>query len=156
MQGERGRHPVVGLDAAIVVRVEVGHVAGLVQGVLLEVEARGVDVGTEDVQALLHGTGAQVDEHERFVVTDGVDLVPRLELAALGDAGGEVDVTCSLGELDGGGHALALGLVLADEGAVLAAEVLELGEGHIIIFLPSVRSLHEEFLSIVQIYPQLW
>ena len=34
---ERGGHPVVALDAAVVVRVEVGHVAGLEGGVLLKV-----------------------------------------------------------------------------------------------------------------------
>ena len=34
---ERGGHPVVALDATVVVRVEVGHVAGLEGGVLLKV-----------------------------------------------------------------------------------------------------------------------
>ena len=147
VQGQRGRDPVIGLYAAVVVRVEVGHVAGFVERVLLEVEARGVDVRAQDVHALLHGAAAQVDEHEGLVVADGVHLVARGELAPLGEAGGEVDVACSLGELDGGGHALALGLVLADERAVCGAEVLEFGEGRVVIFLPGVRSLHEELLS---------
>ena len=41
---ERGGHPVVALDAAVVVRVEISHVAGLEGGVLLKVQARRVHV----------------------------------------------------------------------------------------------------------------
>lgn len=59
---ERGGYPVVALDAAVVVRVEVGHVAGLEGGILLKVQARRVHVGAQDVKALLERGGAQVDE----------------------------------------------------------------------------------------------
>ena len=59
---KRGGDPVIALDAAIVVRVEVGHVAGLEGGVLLKVQARRVHVGAQDVKALLERGGAQVDD----------------------------------------------------------------------------------------------
>ena len=101
VQRQRGGDPVVGLHAAVVVGVEVSHVAGFVQRVLLEVEARGVDVGAQDVHALLHGAAAQVDKHKGLVVADGVDLVARLELAALLDGIGQVGVAGGLGQLDG-------------------------------------------------------
>ena len=127
--------------------VEVGHVAGLVQRVLLEVEARRVDVRAEDGQAVLERVGAEVDEHEGLVVADGVDLVAGGELAAGGDGLVEVHVPGGLGERDRGAHALALGLVLGDERAVVAAELLELGEGCRVVGFPGVRTLHVGFLS---------
>ena len=123
-------------------RVEVGHVAGLVERVLLEVQARAVDVRAEDVEAVLERGGAEVDEHEGLVVAGGVDLVAGLELAALGARRVEAHVAGGLGELDGGGDALALGLVLRDKGAVVLAELLELGEGRVVVGLPGVRTFH--------------
>ena len=143
VQRQRGGDPVVGLHTAVVVGVEVSHVAGLVQRILLEVEARGVDVGAQNVHAQLHRAAAQVDEHEGLVVTGGVDLVAGLERAAFGKGGLEAHVTGFLGELDAGGHALALGLVLADVTAVILAELVELGQGGVVVFLPGVRSLHD-------------
>ena len=77
----------VALDAAVVVRVEVGHVAGLEGGVLLEVQARRVHVGAQDVKALLERGDAQVDEHKVLAVVGGVHFVACLELAAFGDHG---------------------------------------------------------------------
>ena len=147
VQRQRGGDPVVGLDAAVVVRVQVGHVAGLVERVLLEVEARRVDVRAEDAQAVLERGGADVDEHEGLVVAGGVDLVAGLEGAACGTGRVERDVARLLGELDAGGDALALGLVLGDEGAVVAAELLELGDGRFVVGLPGVRTFHRDPFS---------
>ena len=162
VQCQRSGDPVVGLHTAVVVGVEVSHVAGLVQRILLEVEARGVDVGAQNVHAQLHRAAAQVDEHEGLVVTGGVDLVASLERAAFGKGGLEAHITSFLGELDAGGHALALGLVLADIAAVILAELVELGQGRVVVFLPGVRSLHdgtpivlERVFSMFSIVPRL-
>ena len=77
----------VALDAAVVVRVEISHVAGLEGGVLLKVQARRVHVRAQDVKALLERVGAQVDEHKVLAVVSGIHLVACLELAAFGDYG---------------------------------------------------------------------
>ena len=142
MDGERGGYPVVGLHAAVVVGVEVGHIAGLVQRVLLDIESRAVDMRAQDVHALFERGGAQVHEHEGLLVVHGVNLVAGLEGTSLGHSVLEVYVAGCLGEGDGCGHALALGFVLADEGAVVAAELFELGKRCVIVCLPCVRTFH--------------
>ena len=139
---ERGGHPVVALDAAVVVRVEVGHVAGLEGGILLKVQTRRVHVSTQDVKALLERGGAQVDEHEVFAVVGGVHLVACLELAALGDHGLQIDVSRLLGHLDTGLDAQALGLVLAQKLLIAAAKLLELLDLLWRVLFPCAGTLH--------------
>ena len=140
---ERGSDPVVALDAAIVVRVEVGHVAGLEGGVLLEVQARRVHVSAQDVKALLERGGAQVDEHKVLAVIGGVHLVAGLERAALGDHGLQIDVARLLGHLDTGLDAQALGLVLTQKLLVAAAKLLELLDLLWRVLFPCAGTLHD-------------
>ena len=59
MDGQWERDPLVLLDAAIVMRVEQGYVGVLVERVLLGVETRRVDVGAQDVEAVLERVGAE-------------------------------------------------------------------------------------------------
>ena len=140
---ERGGYPVVALDAAVVVRVEVGHVAGLEGGILLKVQARRVHVGAQDVKALLERGGAQVDEHKVLAVVGGVHLVACLELAAFGDHGLQIDVTRLLGHLDAGLDAQALGLVLAQKLLIAAAKLLELLDLLWRVLFPCAGTLHD-------------
>ena len=140
---ERGSDPVVALDAAIVVRVEISHVAGLEGGVLLKVQARRVNVGAQDVKALLERGGAQVDEHEVLAVIGGVHLVAGLERASLGDHSLQVDVSRLLGHLDTGLDAQALGLVLAQKLLIAAAKLLELLDLLWRVLFPCAGTLHD-------------
>ena len=140
---KRGGHPVVALDAAVVVRVEVGHVAGLEGGILLKVQARRVHVSTQDVKALLERDGAQVDEHEVFAVIGGVHLVAGLERAALGNHGLQVDVARLLGHLDAGLDAQALGLILAQKLLIAAAKLLEFLDLLWRVLFPCAGTLHD-------------
>ena len=133
----------VALDAAVVVRVEVGHVAGLEGGVLLKVQARRVHVGAQDVKALFERGGAQVDEHKVLAVVSGIHLVACLELAAFGDYGLQVDVSCLLGHLDAGLDAQALGLVLAQKLLIAAAKLLELLDLLWRVLFPCAGTLHD-------------
>ena len=140
---ERGGYPVVALDAAVVVRVEVGHVAGLEGGILLKVQARRVHVGAQDVKALLERGGAQVDEHKVLAVVGSVHFVACHELAALGDHGLQVDVARLLGHLDTGLDAQALGLVLAQKLLIAAAKLLELFDLLWRVLFPCAGTLHD-------------
>lgn len=140
---ERGGHPVVALDAAVVVRVEISHVAGLEGGVLLKVQARRVHVRAQDVKALLERGGAQVDEHKVLAVIAAYTLSPALKLAAFGDYGLQVDVSRLLGHLDAGLDAQALGLVLTQKLLIAAAKLLELLDLLWRVLFPCAGTLHD-------------
>ena len=118
----------------------------LIERVLLEVEAGAVDVGAQDVEALLQRAAAQMHQHERLAVGVGPDLVSRLEGAALGDALLQRHVSRFLCLGDSGGRAFALGLVLADEGDVAAGHLLKLSQLLFAVFLPCVLALHGTLL----------
>ena len=140
---ERGGYPVVALDAAVVVRVEISHVAGLEGGVLLKVQARRVHVRAQDVKALLERGGAQIDEHKVLAVVSGIHLVACLKLAACGDYGLQVDVSRLLGHLDAGLDAQALGLVLTQKLLIAAAKLLELLDLLWRVLFPCAGTLHD-------------
>ena len=84
MDGQRQGDPLVLLDATVVVGVQRDELVLLLDGVLLDVEARRVDVRAEDVDAGRERLGAHVQEHEALAAVDGVDLVAGLERLAGG------------------------------------------------------------------------
>ena len=117
MQGQRDGRPLVLLDTAVVVGIEIGHVAVLIDRVGLEIETGAVDVGGGDGHAVGDGTGTDDGEQQRLAAVVGVHLVARLE--GLGAVKG--DKALRLGQLDGLGDGLALGLGSAEEGGVSGA-----------------------------------
>ncbi len=122
--------------------VKEGEVGLLVDGVLLYVQARRVNVGAQDVHAGLDGVGAHAEEREGLAAGVHVEAVARLDGAALGHCVGEVHVAGGLGKLDGSGHALALGLVLGDELSVVAGERLKVGKLAVVVAVPSAGTFH--------------
>ena len=120
VQLERDGDPLVFADAAVVVRLEVGQLGILVEGIGLEVEPRRVGVGRADVRAL--GERLLADDHEH----DGLAAVVVVELVAGGDGHARrVGLEAlRLGEADGGDDAFAFGLRDVEEGLVLLAVVV--------------------------------
>ena len=113
VQRERQRDPLIVFDAAVIVCVEVGQPVCLVEGILLYVQARAVDMRADDVEALLHGRFADYEEHDALVHVGIIQFLPRLERLALFDQCAQILKTVFLGQGDGFLHALALGLALA-------------------------------------------
>ena len=116
VEGQGDGHPLVLLDAAVVVGLEVGHVGGLEEGVGLEVEPGGVGVGDRDADTLGDGLLAHDYEDEVLAAVVEVDLVPGLVLSPVL----ELLVSELLDEGDAVIDDLALGLV-AEERLVLLA-----------------------------------
>ena len=122
---KRDRHPLVLLDAAVVVRVEICQAIVLVQRVLLHIKAAGVDVRTEDVHAVLHRLRPDMEEHDRLLHIDGVDLVPRRKCLPIRDDIRKVTVArcaCAAHCLR---HALALRLAVREEINVAVRECID-------------------------------
>ena len=105
---QRQRRPLVVLYAAVVVRVQKREIARLVQRVLLDVEARRVDVRAQDVHAFGHRRGAHVHEDNRLALGAGPQLAARAHRRAGGDAISQRIVAGVLSSGDGGRRALAL------------------------------------------------
>ena len=82
VDGKREGDPLIFLDAAVVAGVERDDLVLLLERVLLDVETRGVDVGAEDVDAVLERLRADLDEHEALVTDGGIYLVACDELPA--------------------------------------------------------------------------
>ena len=78
-QRERDAGPLVLLDAAIVVCAEIYDAILLMHRICLEVEARGVDVGTDDLDACMHRFFPDDSQDHRLALLVPVHLVTRLE-----------------------------------------------------------------------------
>ena len=82
VQRQRRGRPLVFLDAAVVMRLEIGQLAVLIEGVRLEIEARGVDVRGADVRAVVERLGADDGEDHALAAVVAVDAVAGLEAHA--------------------------------------------------------------------------
>ena len=79
VEGEGVDQPVKLLDAAVVMGVEVSQAALFAEGDGLEVDARGVGVAADDVDAVGDGLLADDGGHQRLAVVAAIDLVARLQ-----------------------------------------------------------------------------
>ena len=122
VQGERYRHPLVLLDAAVVMRIKVRQPAVLIERILLHIKAACVDVRTEDIHAVLHRLCSDMKEHNRLFHVDGVDLIPRAELRPLSDNVRQIAVARRLGSAHRFLHTLALRLAVREKINIAACE----------------------------------
>ena len=106
MQLQRDGDPLVFADAAVVVRLDVGKLRILIEGVGLEVQTRRVSMGRADVRAFGKRFFSDHGQQDGLAAVDGVDLVARLE----GHTGGQLAEARLFGQLHGGHDAFALGL----------------------------------------------
>ena len=111
VERQRNGRPLVFLDAAVIMGLQVADLGILVQGVGLDVQPGGIHVGGADVRALAQRLGADHGQGDRFIAVVVVDFV-----AGLGfHAGGEGLVAPFLGLPDSPGGSLPLGLALGHE-----------------------------------------
>ena len=82
VQRQGQRQPLVLLDAAVVVGIQVGQVPVLKQRVLLDVQAGRIDVGAQYVHAPLNGHAAHHEGHEALVHPLAIHPIPRLQRLA--------------------------------------------------------------------------
>ena len=148
---QRQRRPLVVLYAAVVVRVQQREVVRLVQRILLDVEARRVDVRPQDVHALGDRCGPHMYENDGLALGAGPQLAARAHRRAGGDAISQRIVAGVLSSGDGGRRALALGLVLGDEIDVVDGQRLKLVQRRLVVLLPSHFAFHvTSFLECVR------
>ena len=142
MQGQRRGNPLIRLDAAVVVRVQKGQLVGLVNGILLNVQARAIDVRAQDVKTGLQRLGAQLQKDDRLAVNVGPHLVAGLELGARSHQLGQGFVARFLRQLDALGRGAALGFAFAQEIDVAGVNGFKLGKLLFVQFLPRVGAFH--------------
>ena len=97
---QRQRHILVFFDAAVIVRVQIGNLAVLIQGILLDVQTGRIDVGAEYVHAVLKGLRADLEKDDRLIHPDAVDLVARRELSSFRNSFAQLNVAVFLGLVD--------------------------------------------------------
>ena len=118
VQRQRDGDPLIFLDAAVIMRIQIRQIGILIERVLLHVDARGVDVRAEDIHALLQRLLAQHEEHEALAHPVGIDARARFQLPARANDRVQILKAVRLRQLLAVGHALALRFAVVDEIAV--------------------------------------
>ena len=122
VQRQRKRDPLVFLDAAVVLGVQVSQAVLLVEGVLLQVDAGRVDVRPEDLHALPEWALSHHEQHDGLVHPAAIHPTSGRKLAPFGDGGFKVGVPGGLCQLHSPADALPFGLALVNKRAVLCCE----------------------------------
>ena len=138
--------PLVFLDAAVVVGLEIGHLVLLIEGHLLQVDPRGVHMGSGDHRALGEGLSADDGQDQGLAPVILVDLVAGLQ----GHAGLVLHKALLLGQFDGVGnglplHAGAVQIVHVAPAVVLHCQALPGVDQVVAVFL-LVEKLASQFI----------
>ena len=138
VEGQGQRHPLILLDAAVVVGIEIGKIRILIEGVLLQVHPGAVDVGAHDVEALLQRLAADDVQLDRLVHGVHVHPVPGLQGFDLL----QVHVPGLLRPADGLPGAFPLGLAAVQIGPIGLAQVHDLFLFPLLVGGPRVDPFH--------------
>ena len=135
-------HPLVFADTAVVVGLEEGQLAVLIEGGRLQIQPGAVDVGGGDGHALIQRRGADDGQVDAAAPVHPVYLGAGLELHAPleGDKAG------GLGQLHRIVHAVPLRLALVQEGFVALAVVGDGALGGLVHHVPTVFPLVQQRL----------
>ena len=147
VEGQGKRHPLIFLDAAVIMGVQVGEAAVLIQGILLHIDSGAVDMGSQNVHALSQGLLPDLEHGNGLIHADAVYLVAFLQLPALRDHALQLPIPFRLDGVHDGVDALPLGLAIVQEFPVLLIQLLHLLKMSRVIGLPSYFSFHFLFLS---------
>ena len=90
-------HPLILADTAIVMGLEIGQLAVLIQRIRLQIQPGGVDVGSRDLRALRDGLAADMGQQHALAPVADIHLVP----GAQGLPTGQRFVTRPLRQPDG-------------------------------------------------------
>ena len=142
MQRQRNGDPLIVLDAAVIMRVQIRQTAVLIQRILLYVHARRIDVRAQNVDALFHGRLADDEEHDALAHPVGIHLVAGLQRFSMGDFVFQIRVALRLGQLHDLGHAFALGLAVVKKRAIARAYLLQMGAFRVRIGFPCNFPFH--------------
>ena len=136
VDSHRNGHPLVLLDAAVIMGVEVAEAVALIERILLDVDAGRIDMGAQNIHAAFDRLLTDMVEDQGLAVVLGVDLISRFERSAFSDAVGQVPVAGRLRHLDRKAHALPLGLAPVQTVLVAGAHLLHFLSLRVRIYFP--------------------
>ena len=76
MKGKGDGHPLVLFHAAIVMGIQIGNPAVLIEGILLDIQPRGIYMCAQDIHSLCHGTLPNAEQCHCFIHAGRIDLIP--------------------------------------------------------------------------------
>ena len=142
MERQRLSDPLVLLNAAVIVGIQVGQTLVFIQRILLHVNPGRVDVGTQNVHALAHGLLADDEEHNVLLHPHPVHPVTSLELFTLGNDLIQVTESSCFGQLHSFGNALPLRFAVVQERNIALAQRFHLLQCSFVIAFPGILFIH--------------
>ena len=143
MDGQRQRDPLVLLDAAVIVRVQIGHVFIFVERILLDVQAGRINVCAEDVHALFQRLTAELECCDGLFVVHRVELGSGGELHALFASFVHADVAVLTQRADGIGDGFALGFAQVEVFFIIGGYFFEFRKIFGAVLRPGDLSVHK-------------
>ena len=147
VNSQRERHILILLDSPVIMRIEVAETTFLIDGILLDIQPGGVNVGAQDIDALLKGLFSDAEKHHGFIHPDTVDTVSGYEPPFLGDCPAQFDISVLFGFIYEKVDALPLCLSHVQKVDVILREIHAVVLHNQIVSVPRIQSFH--FLSLL-------
>ena len=123
-------------------RVQICDIVVLIKRILLDIQARRIDVRADNIQALFHLFPADDEQQHGLAHNVTVNLIARLERLARFNRRVEIAIPRRLRLTNGFRGAFALGLARVKESAVTAAYCLQRAQLFFIVSFPCVFAFH--------------
>ena len=124
--------------------IQVCDAAVLIQRVLLDVQARSIDMGSDDIESLFHALFTDSENSNRFVHPDAVDALSRKRLSAFADQCLQFGKAGLVKHVDRFGDTFAFRLSAVEEMHIFLCEFIAFLLHLQVIGCPCVQSFHVE------------
>ena len=145
-------YPLILLDSAVIVSVEICKSALLIQRILLHIHSRGINVCTEYVHALLKLLLSYIEHGDRLVHPHGIHFISSCKaLLVLNDLL-QISVAVILCLSDDLFNAFSLCLAIVKEFPVVLTQALQLLYLILLVFVPRIFLCHFHCLLLITVH----
>ena len=133
-------HPLIFFDTAVIMGIQIGQTAVLINGILLDIQSGGVDMGTDQIHSLLQTLLADLHQQNRLFHIYGIDLVACLQALSFFQDFIQIAVTVGSGDCTDVRRTFPLCLSGVQKASVITCHLLQP------VFLRLVVLSHFSFL----------
>ena len=146
MDRQRKRYPLIFLDSAVIMSIQIRESGILVKRILFYIHTRRIDMRAEDIHSVGQRLASDLEQHDRFLHAYCINLIPCVQRCILLNAGLKISVACLLRLAHDLCHALTLGFSIIQEFPVSVTQFVHFLQFFLFVVIPCCLSLHCTFL----------
>ena len=152
VQRQFTRHPLVLLDTAVIMGIRQGKIPVFIQGILLQVQPRAVNMRTDNIHAFRQRLLSDMEGQHRLAHLVQINLIPGFQRLLLCNRLLQVDISRLLQSGNGVHHTFPFRLSGVDKCLIRLREIFQFLQFSFIIRFPCIGSFHGSLTLLTVVY----